>query len=141
MAGTVVGAFTRLRTNVGRPKAAKLVLTCTADSVLATYPSTVLNNLTAVSGLWDIRGMMIRSLKAIPSAVTAPTDKSSLTIKDEYGIDLLDEAGDLFIPATGTAWTINTVFPALITGDVTLAITGNLVASAIIVLVLDLIGT
>lgn len=141
MAGTVVGEFTRLRTNVGRPKAAKLALTCTADAALASYPSTVLNNLAALSGLWDIRGMMIRSLKAIPSAVTAPTDKSSLTIKDEYGVDLLEGAGDLFIPATGTAWTINSVFPALITGDTTLAITGNNVVSAVVVLVIELIGT
>lgn len=141
MAGTVVGEFTRLRTNVGRPKAAKLALTCTADAALASYPSTVLNNLAALSGLWDIRGMMIRSLKAIPSAVTAPTDKSSLTIKDEYGVDLLEGAGDLFIPATGTAWTINSVFPALITGDTTLAITGNSVVSAVVVLVIELIGT
>jgi hypothetical protein len=141
MAGSVVGVFTRLRTNVSRPKAAKLELTCTADAALATYPSTVINNLAALSGLWDIRGMMIRSLKAIPSAVTPPTDKSSVTIKDEYGVDLLDGAGDLFIPATGTAWTMNTLFPSMITGNITIAITGNLVSSAIVVLVLELVGT
>ena len=141
MAGSVVGVFTRLRTNVSRPKAAKLELTCTADSALHTYPSTIINNLAALYQLWDLRGMMIRSLKAIPSAVTPPTDKSSVTIKDEYGVDLLDAAGDSFIPATGTAWTMNTLFPALITGNITLDISGNLVNSAIIVLVIELIGT
>jgi len=143
--GTITGVFTRIQTEVGRPKAAKLELTCTAgaagDANAHLYPATVINTLAALAALWDIRGMMIRSLKAIPDGDTPPTDGSSLTIKDEYGVDLLDGAGAEFIPSTGTAWTMNTIFPALITGDITLAITGNSVNSAAVTLVLELVGT
>ena len=141
MAGTVVGTFTRVRTNVGRPKAAKLELLCTADAALATYPSTIINDLAALKSLWDLRGMMLKSLMAIPSAVVAPTDKVNITIKNEYGVDLLGGAGTQFIPAAGSAWTKGTLYPVLITGDITMALTDNLVNSAVITLVLELVGT
>jgi hypothetical protein len=140
MAGTVTAALTRIPTDIGRPKMAKVVLTCTADATAHTFPSTVLNTLLLAAG-FDIRGMRINSVKVIPSAVTPPTNASSMTIKDEYGVDLMDEAGVTFIPAAGTAWTINSIFPAFITGDITLAITGNLVDSAVLTLVIELIGT
>jgi hypothetical protein len=143
--GTITGVFTRLQTDQQRPKAAKLVLTCTAgaagDANAHLFPATILNSLAALSGLFHIEGMMIRSIKAIPDSGTPPTASTSLTITDEYGVDLLDGAGNGFIPSSGNAWSMNTIFPALISGNITLNITGNLVNGAIVTIVIELIGT
>ena len=140
MAGTITGSITRIQTDQDRPKVAKVVLTCTAGSADHLFPSTVLNTLILAEG-FNIKGMKLHSVRAIPDAVTPPTNGTSVTIKDEYGVDLMDGAGDVFIPDAGVAWTNLEFLPALITGNLTVAITGNLVNSAGITLVLELVGT
>jgi len=145
MAGTIVGTLTRIQTQQGRPQIAKLVLTCTADADASTYPATVINPLavTSDSRTFDIRGLKLYSVKAIPGD-TAPTDATDLTITDEYGVDLLGGKGTNLIDATSKTWTLTgpagCYVPALITGNVTVTITNNAVKSAVVTLVLELTG-
>ena len=145
--GTITGVLTRVPTTLDQPKVAVLVLTCTAgtDGDAGTYPATVMNALAkdSNSNLFDIRGMKIYSVKAYPGT-TAPTDATDLTLTDEYGIDLLGGKGaDLidattktFIPSGPGAF----AQPALITGNVTINITNNSVASAVTTIICELMG-
>ena len=138
MAGTITGTITRIPTPDGRPKIVIIRLTCTADSALATYPGTVINHLSGISDL-DLRGMMIRSVKSIPGGI-GPTDFSDVTIKDEDGIDLLYESGEDFVRNAVVECTNFLFWEALITGDITIAITGNVVVSAVTTIVIELVG-
>lgn len=147
--GTITGLLTRIQTPQGRPPICKLALTCTAgaagDANAHLFPATVINPLAvdANGNLFDIRGLKLYSVKAYPGA-TAPTDATDLTITDEYGIDLLGTKGANVIDATSKTWTPvgpeNYALPALITGNITVNITNNLVDSAITTLVLEFVG-
>lgn len=145
--GTITGLLTRIPTPMDQPKVAKLVLTCTAGTAgeAGAYPATVLNALAVDSNgsLFDIRGMKIYSVKAYPGD-TAPTDATDVTITDEFGVDLLGGKGaDLvdattktFIPSGPGAF----AQPALITGNITINITNNSVASAVTTIIIELMG-
>jgi hypothetical protein len=140
--GTITGAITRIQTQQGRPQIVTVVLTCTASADNASYPATVVNTLENIS-TWDLRGLKLYSVKAIPGD-TAPTDATDLTITDEYGVDLLGGKGADLIDATSKTWIpagpSNFALPALITGNITVTITNNLVKSAVTTIVLELVG-
>ena len=141
-AGTITGAITRIQAQQGRPQIVKVVLTCTASADNASYPATVVNTLANIS-TWDLRGLKLYSVKAIPGG-TAPTDATDLTITDEYGVDLLGGKGENLIDATSKTWIpvgpANYSIPAFVTGNITVNITGNAVNSAVTTLVLELVG-
>lgn len=147
--GTIVGLLNRIGTKQGRPSMATLKLTCTAgaagDANAGLFPATVINPLAidSAGSLFDIRGMKLYSVKAIPGD-TAPTDETDLTITDEYGVDLLGGKGENLIDATSKNWIpagpSNFALPALITGNITLTITNNAVASAVTTIILELVG-
>jgi len=139
----ITGILKRSIVKQGRPSMAVLELTCTAED--GAFPATIINPLAvdSVGSLFDIRGLKLYSVKAIPGT-TAPTDATDLTITDEYGIDLLGGKGTDLIGATSKTWIpigpAGYALPALITGNVTVTITGNLIASAVITIVLEFVG-
>ena len=147
--GTITGLLTRIQTQQGRPKMLELVLTCTAgaagDANAHLFPATVINPLAidANGNSFDIRGLKLYSVKSYPGA-TAPTDATDLTITDKFGVDLLGGKGADAIDATSKTWIpfgpADYALPALITGDITVNITNNLVDSAIATLVLEIVG-
>lgn len=143
----ITGILKRSIVKQGRPSMAVLELTCTAGTAgeAGAFPATIINPLAvdSVGSLFDIRGLKLYSVKAIPGT-TAPTDATDLTITDEYGIDLLGGKGTDLIGATSKTWIpigpAGYALPALITGNVTVTITGNLIASAVITIVLEFVG-
>ena len=147
--GTIVGLLNRIGTKQGRPSMATLKLTCTAgaagDANAHLFPATVINTLAVDSNgdLFDIRGLKLYSVKAYPGA-TAPTDATDVTITDEYGVDLLGEKGTDLVDATSKTWIpigpANYALPALVTGDITVNITNNLVDGAITTLIFEFTG-
>jgi hypothetical protein len=145
--GTITGILKRSIVKQGRPSMAVLELTCTAGTAgeAGAFPATIINPLAvdSVGSLFDLRGLKLYSVKVIPGA-TAPTDATDLTITDEYGIDLLGGKGTDLIGATSKTWIpigpAGYALPALITGNVTVTITGNLIASAVITIVLEFVG-
>jgi hypothetical protein len=145
--GTITGILKRSIVKQGRPSMAVLELTCTAGTAgeAGAFPATIINPLAvdSVGSLFDLRGLKLYSVKVIPGA-TAPTDATDLTITDEYGIDLLGGKGTDLIDAISKTWIpigpAGYALPALITGDVTVTITGNLIASAVITIVLEFVG-
>lgn len=140
MAGTITGVLSRIQTQQGRPQIAKLVLTCTGDAANGSFPATVLNTLQTD---FRLEGLQFYSIKTIPGG-TAPTDNSDITITDEYGVDLLGGKGTNLISATLKKWALfgpeNFAVSALITGNTTITITNNVVNSAVITIILELIG-
>jgi hypothetical protein len=144
MAGTVTGTFTRIPTQQGRPRMAKLVLAFTADAADHTFPSTVLNDLAAVSGLFALEGLQLYSIKCIPGSVTPPTNGGSVTITDDYGLDLLGGKGSGMISNTNKTWALfgpaESDVCALVTGDITIDITGNSMDSAELTIIIEFIG-
>jgi hypothetical protein len=144
MAGTVTGSFTRIPTQQGRPQMAKLVLAFTADETAHTFPSTVLNDLPAVSGLFTLEGLQLYSIKCIPYAVTPPTGGGSITVTDEYGLDLLGGKGSGMISNTNKTWALfgpsESDVCALVTGDITINVSGNSVNSAKLTIIIEFIG-
>jgi hypothetical protein len=140
MAGTITGVFTRIQTPQGRPPMAKLVLTCTADAADHSYPVTVLNTL---QNDYLLLGKQLYSIKCIPGT-TGPTTGTSITITDEYGVDLLGGKGSGLIHNSNKTWALfgpaGSVVSALVTGTLTATITGNSVNSAVITIVIELIG-
>jgi hypothetical protein len=145
MAGTITGVLSRIGVRQGSPQICKLVLTCTGDAATGSYPATILNPLAVdIDGsLFDIRGLKIYSVKAYPGG-TAPTDATDATITDEYGIDLLGGKGTDLVDATSKTWImagpVDSYMPPLITGNITLTITNNSVASAVTTIILELVG-
>jgi hypothetical protein len=147
--GTITGLLKRINVKQGRPSMAVLELTCTAgaagDANAGLFPATVINPLAidSAGSLFDIRGMKLYSVKAIPGD-TAPTDASDLTITDPYNVDLLGGKGENLIDATSKNWIPagppNFALPALITGNITVNITNNSVSSAVTTLVLEFTG-
>jgi hypothetical protein len=145
--GTITGILKRSIVKQGRPSMAVLELTCTAGTAgeAGTFPATIINPLAvdSVGSLFDLRGLKLYSVKVIPGA-TVPTDATDLTITDEYGIDLLGGKGTDLIDATSKTWIpigpAGYALPALITGNVTVTITGNLIDSAVITIVLEFVG-
>lgn len=139
----ITGILKRSIVKQGRPSMAVLELTCTAEA--GAFPATIINPLAvdSVGSLFDLRGLKLYSVKVIPGA-TAPTDATDLTITDEYGIDLLGGKGTDLIDSTSKTWIpigpAGYALPALITGNVTVTITGNLVAGAVITIVLEFVG-
>jgi hypothetical protein len=140
MAGAISGTFTR----VGRPQIVKLVLACEADSADHTFLSTTLNDLAEQAGFFPLEGLQLHSIKCIPDAVTPPTGGSSVTITDEFGVDLLGGKGEGMISATDKTWALfgpsGYYVSALITGDITLSISGNSVNSAKLTIVIEFTG-
>ncbi len=140
MPGTITGTIERFEVG-GRPSA-KIILTCTADADAASYPATVINTLENIAK-YDIRGMFLSEVKTIPGS-TGPTDDTDFTITDEYGVDILGSRGTNAIDnATKNhivAGVASNYQPALITGNLTLTITNNSVKSAVVTIVLNLIG-
>ncbi|MFA6282271.1 MAG: hypothetical protein WCY05_07220 [Candidatus Omnitrophota bacterium] len=140
MAGTISGVLTRIQTQQGRPQMAKLTLTCVGDASDGGFPATVLNDLQTE---YDLRGLQLYSIKVIPG-LTAPTDSSDITITDEDGVDLLGAKGTNLISATLKTWALfgpsGYTVSALITGDVTINISNNIVHSATIKIIIELIG-
>jgi len=143
--GTITGVLTR----IGKGSICKLVLTCTAGAAgganAGLFPATVLNALAvdAAGSLFDIRGLKLYSVKAYPGD-TAPTDATDVTITDEYNIDLLGGKGADLVDATSKTWIpvgpANYAFAALITGNITVNITNNSVASAVTTIIIELAG-
>lgn len=140
MAGTITGVLTRIQTQMGRPQMAKLTLTCVGDASDGGFPAAILNDLQTE---YDLRGLQLCSIKVIPGA-TAPTDSSDITITDEDGVDLLGAKGTNLISATLKTWALfgpaGYTVSALITGDVTINISNNIVHSATIKIIIELIG-
>lgn len=139
MAGTITGTITRF--DVNGKKSCKIVLTCTADAAAATYPATVINSITNIAD-YDLRGMFLSEVKTIPGT-TGPTDNTDFTITDEYGIDILTARGSNAIDNATSNWitsggSSNYPMP-LITGNLTLTISGNAVNSAVVTIVLNLV--
>lgn len=145
MAGTITGVLTRVQTQQGRPQVTKLVLTCTGDSSNGSFPATVLNPLAQDSDgtSFDIRGLQLYSMKVIPGS-TGPTADSDVTITDEYGVDLMGGKGTDLLKNSAKSWALfgpsGYSVSALITGNITITITNNSVNSAVITIVLELIG-
>ena len=142
MAGNITGVLNRIQTQQGRPKMAEVVLTCTADAGDGSYPETVVNTLAGLAG-FDIRGLKLYSVKTIPGT-PGPTDNSDVAITDKYGIDLLGGKGTDIIDNTAKNWVVfgystYTIEP-LITGNISIVITGNIVNSAITTVVIELVG-
>lgn len=147
--GTIIGVLDRIQTKQGRPSMAVLRLTCTAgaagDANAHLFPATVINPLAVDSNgsLFDLRGLKLYSVKAYPGA-TAPTAATNVTITDEYGVDLFGGKGTALVDATNKTWIpigpANYALPALITGDITVTVTNNLVNGAITTLILELTG-
>jgi hypothetical protein len=143
MPGTITGTLTRLPVRLGSAPMVEIVLACTADAAVHTFPAEVI---TALSGISDygLTGLKLYSIKAIPDLVTPPTDKTSITITDKYGLDLLGGKGSELISNTSKVWApfgpSGFALPALITGLFTINLTGNLVDSAKLTIVLELAG-
>lgn len=138
-AGTITGTIERINTSKSKPLVI-ITLTCTADASAHTYPATVINTLSGISG-YDLRGLKIYSIVTVPGT-TGPTDDSDLTITDRYGIDMLAGAGANIIDnATSNRVVANPDTAAvIITGNLTVNITNNIVDSAVTTIVLELVG-
>jgi hypothetical protein len=140
MAGAITGTFT----SVGRPQMVKLVLECEADAADHTFLSTTLNVLADQAGFFPLEGLQLHSIKCIPDAITPPTDGSSVTITDEFGVDLLGGKGEGLISGTQKSWALfgpsGYYVSALITGDININISGNSVNSAKLTIVIEFTG-
>jgi hypothetical protein len=141
--GTITGTIERI-TSSNKPLAI-VTLTCTAGAEGGApgdhlFPATVINDLILTEG-FDIRGLKVYSIVTSPGA-TGPTDNSDLTITDKYGIDILAGAGANIVDnATANRVVLNPDTAAvLITGDLTVNITGNIVDGAVTTLALELVG-
>lgn len=100
-----------------------------------TFPTVILREtLPGMFGL-DLVGFKLYSVTAYHGA-TGPTDASDLTITDVNGIDLLGARGTDLIDETSEtsccAGSTNTEMPMPITGPITITLTGNSVASAVV---------
>ena len=138
-AGTITGTIERINTSKSKPLVI-ITLTCTADASAHTYPATVINTSSGISA-YDLRGLKLYSIVTVPGT-TGPTDNSDLTITDRYGIDTLAGAGANIIDnATSNRVVANPDTAAvIITGDLTVNITSNIVDSAVTTIVLELVG-
>uniref|UniRef100_A0A6M3KP13 Uncharacterized protein n=1 Tax=viral metagenome TaxID=1070528 RepID=A0A6M3KP13_9ZZZZ len=137
--GTITGTIERIRTEDGRPPLVVIALTCTASADDNSYPSTIINDLAGVSD-YDLRGLKLYSVATIPGTV-GPTDNTDLVLNDRYGIDIMAGAGVNLIDNTAKNRSVIGIASAiLVTGDITCAITGNAVPSAVTTIVLELIG-
>lgn len=143
MAGTITGSLQRIPVQQGRPQLVEITLLCTADVATHTFPSTIINHLSGIIE-YDLRGLKLNLVKAIPDPVTPITAASELTVLDPYGVDLLGGKGLDFLSDTEKTWTffgpLDYYIPVHITGDITVNINGNLVDSAKCTLILELIG-
>jgi hypothetical protein len=140
MPGTITGVLSRHYTPQGRPQLAKLVLTCTADSGgNHDYPVTTVNSLAGLVG-FSLNGLKLYSIVQKPGT-TGSTDQADITITDEYGIDLMGGNGTNFIRnSVPGRYVVDPALAPIIMGDLIITITNNSVASAVLTLVLELIG-
>jgi hypothetical protein len=121
-------------------------ITGTLERMAVRQESPPILEVNTLSGISDyiLKGLKLYSIKVFPSGVTAPTSGTSVTITDSRGLDLLGGKGSGLIPNTGNGWAAfgpsNYALPALITGNFTITISGNLVNSAGITVVLELTG-
>lgn len=127
-AGTVTATDTRRISVSGTIQRTVVTLTCTADASAATFPSFTLNPAT-----YGITGWYLYSVETNPGT-TAPTDDYDIAITDADGFDV---AGGL-LANRDTANTekvyLGSVGYPVIDGSWTLAITGNSINSAVIVI-------
>ena len=141
--GTIVGTIERINTAKNKPLVI-LTLLCTAGAVgdanAHLFPATIINALAAISG-FDLRGLKLYSIVTVPGT-TGPTDNSDLTITDRYGADILAGAGANIIDNTAINRVVMNPDTAavIITGNLTVNITNNIVDSAVVTLVLELVG-
>ncbi|OGP87144.1 MAG: hypothetical protein A2031_08030 [Deltaproteobacteria bacterium RBG_19FT_COMBO_43_11] len=143
-AGTITGTIERINTSKSKPLVI-ITLTCTAGAVgdgadAHLFPATVVNTLSGISA-YDLRGLKLYSIVTVPGT-TGPTDNSDLTITDRYGIDTLAAAGANIVDnATSNRVVANPDTAAvIITGNLTVNITGNIVDSAVTTIILELVG-
>jgi hypothetical protein len=139
MPGTVTGVIERITTQQGRPPLVVVTLTCTAAADDNSYPATVINHLTDIAA-YDLRGLKLYSVATIPGG-TGPTDNSDMTLTDRYGIDIMAGAGTNLVDNSAKNRSVIGIASAvIITGDITLNLTGNSVASAVTTVVLEMTG-
>ena len=122
------GTVTQVHEKLGHVR--KVILTCTADSAAATYPTAVLPK---------FEGRLL-ALVTNPGAV-GPTDNYDIVINDQHGHDVLEGVGgNRSITATQKVPVVYSgtgTHPAIAAGDaLTLAITNNAVNSAVTVITL-----
>lgn len=131
MAGTVDLVYRQITDSLIEVKA-----TGTCEAAAATWPATVLSHRPENDNI-DLTGWYLWLVTAWPGG-TAPTDASDLTITDLDGIDILGGRGTNLLDATSLtstcAGTTTTDMPMLITGPVTLNLSGNSVNAAIVYL-------
>lgn len=122
-----VGTVTATCTQVGIPSAQVWLVTYswTGDASTGTVPATASG---CLPGLNKVQGYRVLSVEFKPGG-TAPTNNYSATLADANSVDELAgaAAADLSSTTTNPFWPVYN-FP--LSGDLTLAITGNSVASA-----------
>lgn len=137
-----VGTCTQAVTDypsITNPSVKKLVFVCTADASAATYPSTAVT----AANMLKLNGWTLISGSSVNGA-TGPTASSTITLSTTNEGDILGGAGktpsaataalaNKFKPVVDTAYVVTGPVP--ITGDLTLAISGNAVNSAVTTIV------
>jgi len=141
--GTVTGAATVVKKIAGQPAVVKVVLTCTGGTAgeAGTYPATVINTLSGVSST-TLLGLNLHYIQVYPGG-TAPVDASDMTITMD-GVDILGGRGTDLIDNTSLTscapGTVGAVGDIPITGNITLNISGNTTASAVVTIILTFIN-
>lgn len=140
VAGTVTGAISRVSTPYSSDiKFVKVTLTCTGGTIgdAGTIPTTVINTLTNVVA-YRLTGTDLTFVQAYPGAVL-PTDASDITITMD-GVDILGGRGTNLIDATSytscAPGTVSAVGDVPITGNITLNLSNNSVASSVFYVIL-----
>ena len=135
VAGTVTGAISAIKTPYSNDtKFLKVTLTCTGGTAgdAGTIPATVINTLAGVIA-YRLTGTDLTFVMAYPG-VTPPTDASDITITMD-GVDILGGGGTNLIDSTTYTstppGTVSAYGDVPITGNITLNLTNNIVASSI----------
>jgi len=138
-AGTVTATANKIvNPYSARPEYLRILLTCTADAGLNTYPATIINEMTNIINVYNLVGLELYLVGAYPGS-PAPTDATDSTIMQD-GIDLLGGKGTDLIDNTGHTQTLvgpsGSYAPQPVTGKLTLNISNNAVGSAVTYLIL-----
>jgi hypothetical protein len=143
VAGTVTGTISRIALPYSSDiKFIKVTLTCTGGTAgdAGTIPATVINTLTNVVS-YRLTGTSLRLVQVYPGGVT-PTDASDMTITMD-GVDILGGRGTNLIDATSytscAPGTIGAVGDVPITGNMTLNVSNNSVASSVFTIILTFV--
>lgn len=132
MAGTITLSYQNIS-----PKIIEVTAVCTADAGDNSFPATVVTPRPSSNPGMDLVGWYLYAVHAKPGS-TAPTDASDLTVTNLDGLDLLGGRGTDLLDATSitscAAGSTVTAMPMPITGPVTLNLSNNSIASAIVTL-------